>query len=284
MSESAKRERHDGGPRDRDKPPLPPPLPSNVGDSHCHLDLMDDTVEEAIAEAAAVGIDRFVTIGIDVASSQWCASVAESHPSIWAAAAIHPNEAPACTDEDLRAIEAIAQLPHVRAVGETGLDHFRTGLVDHAKQEESFRAHIQIAKSTGKALVIHDRDAHEDVLRVLLEEGAPELTVFHCFSGDAEMAKICNERGYIMSFAGNITFKNAQHLRDAVAVASPELILVETDAPFLTPTPHRGKANAPYLIPLTLACMAQVRNTSLEDICVAINATFTRAFAPLQPC
>lgn len=276
---SQKRERFDGGPRDPQRPDLPDALPSPVGDSHCHLDLMDETVEQAIEEAASVGIDRFVTIGIDVPTSTWCAEVAAAHPSIWAAAAIHPNESPSCTDEDLRAIEALAQLPRVRAVGETGLDHFRTGEDDHAKQEAAFRAHIAIAKRTGKALVIHDRDAHDDVLRVLLEEGAPDVVVFHCFSGDGPMAKICNERGYYMSFAGNITFKNAQNLRDAVEVARQDLILVETDAPFLTPMPHRGKANAPYLIPLTLQCMTEVRNESLEDLCVAINGSFDRAFS-----
>ena len=273
------RERLDGGPRDLEKPPAPEPLPHPVGDSHCHLDLMDDTIDAALEEAAAVGITRFVTIGIDVASSQWAAEVASRHPAIHAAAAIHPNEAPNATEDDLAAIEALASRPEIRAVGETGLDHYRTPAEHHARQEASFRAHIQIAKSTGKALVIHDRDAHDDVLRVLAEEGAPERTVFHCFSGDAAMARICADRGYVMSFAGNMTFKNAVNLREAVAVAPQDLLLVETDAPFLTPMPHRGKANAPYLVPLTLAAMAEVRQEPLEELCRVIDATFTRVFA-----
>lgn len=274
------RQRSDGGPRDAEKPPAPDRLPHPVGDSHCHLDLMDDTIEDALLEAAAVGITRFVTIGIDVASSQWGAEVASKHPAIHAAAAIHPNEAPNATDEDLRAIEALAARPEIRAVGETGLDHFRTGVESHARQEECFRAHIQIAKSTGKALVIHDRDAHDDVLRVLAEEGAPQHTVFHCFSGDAAMARICADRSYVMSFAGNLTFKNATNLREAASVAPQDLLLVETDAPFLTPMPHRGKANAPYLVPLTLAAMAEVRGEGLDDLCQAIDSTFSRVFGP----
>ena len=272
------RQRYDGGPRDPEKPPAPERLPSAVGDSHCHLDLMDESIDEALAEAAEVGITRFVTIGIDAASSAWAADVASRFDAIHAAAAIHPNEAPRATDADLREIERIANLSEVRAVGETGLDHFRTEVEHHRRQEESFRAHIQIAKATGKALVIHDRDAHDDVLRVLAEEGAPERTVFHCFSGDAAMARTCADRGYVMSFAGNLTFKNAANLREAVAVAPLDLLLVETDAPFLTPMPHRGKANAPYLIPLTVAAMAQVRGEPLDELCRAIDATFTRVF------
>ncbi|WP_143660792.1 TatD family hydrolase, partial [Streptomyces fradiae] len=162
--------------------------------------------------------------------------------------------------------------------GETGLDYFRTGPEGKEAQERSFRAHVEIAKRHGKALVIHDREAHEDVLRVLAEEGAPERTVFHCYSGDAEMARVCAERGYFMSFAGNVTFKNAQPLRDALAVAPLELVLVETDAPFLTPAPYRGRPNAPYLVPVTVRAMAAVRGIGEEAMATALAENTARAF------
>lgn len=272
------RERRDGGPKDVTRPPIPEPLPAEVLDAHCHLDLQDEGVEQAIAEAASVGVTTLVTIGIDVPSSQWGAELASKHDNVWATVAIHPNESPTATDDDLDAIARLAVLASVVGIGETGLDHFRTEPAGRARQEESFRRHIQIAKDVGKALVIHDRDAHDDVLRVLEEEGAPEHTVFHCFSGDADMAKVCADRGYVMSFAGNVTFKNAQKLRDALAVAPLELLLVETDAPFLTPMPHRGQPNASYLIPLTLRAMAEVKSVDLGVLCTAVAANGRRVF------
>ena len=175
-------------------------------------------------------------------------------------------------------IDDLAALPHVVGVGETGLDYFRTGPEGVAAQQDAFRRHIEIAKRHGKALVIHDRDAHEDVLRILEEEGAPERVVFHCYSGDAAMAKVCAERGYVMSFAGNVTFKNAQNLRDALTVAPLELVLVETDAPFLTPAPYRGRPNAPYLIPVTVRAMAAVRGIDEDALATALAANTARAF------
>lgn len=181
-------------------------------------------------------------------------------------------------DEALAEIERLAALPWVKAVGETGLDYYRTGPEGKAAQERSFRAHIEIAKRQGKALVIHDREAHADVLRILREEGAPERTVFHCYSGDAEMAELCAESGYFMSFAGNMTFKNAQPLRDALAVAPLELVLVETDAPFLTPAPYRGRPNAPYLIPVTVRAMAAVKGIGEDVLAAAIADNTARAF------
>lgn len=216
-----------------------------------------------------------------------------------ATVALHPNEAPrivlgdpdgwsrqgarepggdSALDEALAEIDRLAALPQVRGVGETGLDYFRTGPEGMAAQEASFRAHIEIAKRHDKALVIHDREAHDDVLRILREEGAPDRVVFHCYSGDAEMAKICAAAGYFMSFAGNVTFKNAQHLRDALAVAPPDLVLVETDAPFLTPAPYRGRANAPYLIPVTLRAMAEVTSVTEDAMATAVAANTARAF------
>ena len=261
------------------RPPAPEPLDVPALDSHCHLDLIDAPVEQTLADATAVGITRILTIGVDVASSQWCAEVATQHDGVHAGVAIHPNEAPSATNEEsLKEVERLAALPLVRAVGETGLDYFRTGPDDRPAQEASFRAHIDIAKRTNKALMIHDRDAHADVLRVLDEEGPPEHVVFHCFSGDAEMAQTCAERGYVMSFAGNVTFKNAADLRAAAEVAPLDLILVETDAPFLTPMPYRGKPNAPNLIPLTLRFLADLKGVGTDDLCRAVTATADRVF------
>ncbi|MER7107432.1 TatD family hydrolase [Streptomyces sp. NPDC000229] len=290
-------------------PPMPEPLGVPVADSHTHLDMQSGTVEEALAKAAAVGVDTVVQVGCDLKGSRWAAETAAAHPQVHAAVALHPNEAPrivlgdpggtsqppgagggwsrqgareaggdAALDDALAEIDRLAALPEVKAVGETGLDYFRTGPEGMAAQERSFRAHIEIAKRHGKALVIHDRDAHDDVLRVLAEEGAPERTVFHCYSGDADMARICADAGYFMSFAGNVTFKNAQPLRDALAVAPLDLVLVETDAPFLTPVPYRGRPNAPYLVPITVRAMAQVRGIDEEAMSTAIAVNTARAF------
>ncbi|MDT0472666.1 TatD family hydrolase [Streptomyces griseoviridis] len=281
-------------------PPPPEPLRVPVADSHTHLDMQSGTVEEALATAASVGVTTLVQVGCDLAGSRWAAETAARHDAVHATVALHPNEAPrivhgdpdgwsrqgarrpggtAALDEALAEIDRLAALEQVKGVGETGLDHFRTGPEGKDAQEASFRAHIEIAKRHGKALVIHDRDAHADVLRVLKEEGAPERTVFHCYSGDAEMAEICARAGYFMSFAGTVTFKNAQNLRDAVAVAPPELLLVETDAPFLTPAPYRGRPNAPYLIPVTVRAMAAVRGVDEDTLATALAANTARAFA-----
>ncbi|MFD5628652.1 TatD family hydrolase [Streptomyces sp. NPDC127072] len=287
-------------PSDRtEAPPLPEPLRVPVADSHTHLDMQSGTVDEALAKAASVGVTTVVQVGCDVNGSRWAARTAAAYDAVHATVALHPNEAPrivhgdpdgwsrqgerspggdAALDEALAEIDRLAALPQVKGVGETGLDHFRTGPEGMAAQERSFRAHIEIAKRHGKALVIHDRDAHADVLRVLKEEGAPERTVFHCYSGDAVMAEVCARAGYFMSFAGNMTFKNAQPLRDALAAAPLELVLVETDAPFLTPAPYRGRPNAPYLIPVTVRAMAAVRGIDEDALATSISANTARAF------
>ncbi|MER6779198.1 MULTISPECIES: TatD family hydrolase [unclassified Streptomyces] len=280
-------------------PPLPEPLRVAVADSHTHLDMQGGTVEEGLAKAASVGVTTVVQVGCDVKGSRWAAETAAAYENVHAAVALHPNEAPrivlgdpdgwsrqgaragggeAALDEALAEIEELAKLAQVKAVGETGLDHFRTGPDGMAAQERSFRAHIEIAKRQGKALVIHDREAHADVLRILREEGAPERTVFHCYSGDAEMARECAAAGYYMSFAGTVTFKNAAPLRQALAVAPLELVLVETDAPYLTPAPYRGRPNAPYLIPLTVRAMAAVRGIDEDAMATALAANTARAF------
>ncbi|MFJ4435229.1 TatD family hydrolase [Streptomyces sp. NPDC088923] len=281
-------------------PPLPEPLRVAVADAHTHLDMQAGTVDEALAKAASVGVTRLVQVGCDLAGSRWAAETAAAYAHIHATVALHPNEAPrivhgdpeggwsrqgerpgggeAALDEALDEIERLAALPQVVGVGETGLDYFRTGPEGKDAQERSFRAHIEIAKRHDRTLVIHDREAHADVLRVLKEEGAPERTVFHCYSGDAEMAEICAREGYYLSFAGNVTFKNAQNLRDALAVAPLDLVLVETDAPFLTPAPYRGRPNAPYLIPVTLRAMARVRDIAEEEMAEALARNTGRAF------
>ncbi|MEU8774653.1 TatD family hydrolase [Streptomyces sp. NPDC048606] len=280
-------------------PPLPEPLRVPVADSHTHLDMQAGTVEEGLAKAASVGVTTVVQVGCDVKGSRWAAETAAAWDNVHAAVALHPNEAPrivhgdpdgwsrqgarpgggqAALDEALAEIEALATLDHVKAVGETGLDHFRTGPEGMAAQERSFRAHIEIAKRRGKALVIHDRDAHADVLRVLREEGAPERTIFHCYSGDAEMARECAAAGYYLSFAGTVTFKNAGALREALAVSPLDRVLVETDAPYLTPAPYRGRPNAPYLIPLTVRAMAAVRGIDEDAMATALAANTARAF------
>ncbi|POM27101.1 putative deoxyribonuclease YcfH [Actinomadura rubteroloni] len=260
-------------------PPLPEALPAPVFDSHCHLDLVGLPVEEQLASARAVGITRLVTIGVDLESSRLCADTAAQFDDVYAGVAIHPNDTAGVTAAVLEEIAALAALPHVRAVGETGLDYYRDSAPKDA-QHRSFRAHIDIAKRTGKALVIHDREAHDDTLALLEQEGAPDKVVFHCFSGDAEMARTCADRGYFMSFAGNVTFKNAEPLRDALRAAPPELLLVETDAPFLTPVPSRGRPNASYLIPHTLRLMADVKGLDVADLAAAIDANGERVFGP----
>ncbi len=262
-------------------PPLPEPLPLSLTDTHCHLDLMDVDVSTALAQAAQVGIGTLIQVGVDVASSVWGAELAAAHDSVHAAVAIHPNEAGLgnATDEALREIERLAALPQVVAVGETGLDHFRTqGAEGHHWQEESFRAHLQIAKATGRTLVIHDRDAHDDVVRVLLSEGAPDRVVFHCFSGGPDLARACAEHGWYASFAGPVTFKPNDELRAAAASLPVDLLLVETDAPFLAPAPHRGRPNAPYLVPTTVRGLAHTREADLLDLCSALAANGRRAF------
>jgi TatD DNase family protein len=240
---------------------------------------MNVDVGDAVAAAKSVGITQLVTVGDSVESSQWCADIAAAHDDVWAAVAVHPNNSDDADDAALAAIDNLASLPQVRAVGETGLDYY-WGRVDPYVQQASFRAHIDIAKRHGKALVIHDRDAHDDVLRVLDEEGPPDRTVFHCFSGDAVLARRCAKRGYLMSFAGTVTFRNAQPLRQALEVVPTELLLVETDSPFLTPTPYRGRPNAPAMVPYTVRAMAQVRGVSEDDMAATVAANAERVFGP----
>ena len=231
-----------------------------------------------MAAAHAAGITRVVTVGTDAESSRWSASCAAAHEDVYAAVAIHPNDVmKADIVGDLETIGQLAWQPKVVAVGETGLDYYRDSTPPKV-QQWWFRQHIKIAKQTGKALMIHDRDAHEDVLRILAEEGPPRRVVFHCFSGDAEMAKQCAEAGYVMSFAGNVTFKNATSLQEAAAGAPPDLILVETDAPFLAPVPNRGKPNSPAMAAYTLRFIAELKGIDVATFCDTVTATARRVF------
>ena len=275
---------------DADRPPVPEPLPLPVADNHCHLDIADGpdgawlAVEDAVSMAASANVTRIVQIGCDLAGARWAVRVAERHGSLVAGVALHPNEAPRLAadgklDAAMDEIEELARSSErVRAVGETGLDYFRTGEEGRGAQHESFRRHIDLAKRIDKTLVVHDRDAHEDVLGLLDEQSPPERVVMHCFSGDAAFARACLDRGFWLSFAGTVTFKNAAALREAVAITPLDRMLVETDAPYLTPTPHRGRPNASYLVPLTVRALAHTRGVDLAALCRAIDGNTDAAY------
>lgn len=272
---------------DRIPAPLPEPLPAPTIDSHCHIELIAKSAPDApevkavLDEAKSVGIEHVMQIGYDLEQSRWSVGVAEAWAGrALAAVALHPNEAPLVDDldEQLREIEKLAVHPRVRGIGETGLDYFRTPEELRLKQEHSFRAHISIAKRSGKALIIHDRDAHEDILRVLVDEGAPDKVIFHCYSGDAQMARKCIDAGYFLSFSGTVTFKNAPALREALALTPLENLLVETDAPFLAPAPYRGTLNSPAQVARTIRFMAEVMNRPVEELCQATRDNALRLF------
>jgi TatD DNase family protein len=274
--------------RDLDRQPaqLPEPLNVNCVDAHAHIEIITNSAPDApeigkvLADAKSVGIDRIVQVGYSAEQSEWGVKLAEHWPNILAAVALHPNEAPVVEDleADLAKIEALSTHPRVRAIGETGLDFFRTEPALQERQKYSFRRHIDLAKRVNKALVIHDRDAHRAVLDVLTEEGAPEKTIFHCYSGDAEMARECIEKGYILSFAGTLTFKNAPALREAVKLVPIDQLLVETDSPFLAPMPHRGSLNTPAQIPTILRFMADERGEDVDELAIAISNNCERLF------
>ena len=284
--------------------PHPDPLPVAVVDNHTHLDIRRRDVADAIAPeggderttqdvaaalatAASVGVDRVVQVGCDLESARFTADQVDRHPTMLGAVALHPNEIPALAEagrlqEAWDEIEQLAAHPRVRAIGETGLDYFRTGPDGHAVQQESFRWHIDLAKRTGKALQIHDRDSHADTLRILAEAGAPAPTVLNCLSGALAMARECVERGYLLSFAGTVTFKSAAGLREVLAHTPVEQVLAETDAPYLTPTPERGRANAPYLLPHTVRVMARTLGVDVPTMCSAISANSERVYGSWQ--
>ena len=279
--------------RDIDRPlaPAPEPLVVKAIDAHAHLEIVTNTgpdskeIAEVIKAADEAGIDRLVQVGYSAEQSKWCVQLAENYPGkVLAAVALHPNEAPVVADleADLKIISDLAKHPRVRAIGETGLDYFRTPPELQEIQRHSFRRHIEIAKENNLALVIHDRDAHDDVLKVLEDVGAPAKTIFHCYSGDLEMAKYCVARGYVLSFAGTVTFKNAPALREAVKYVPDELLLVETDSPFLAPSPHRGALNTPAQIANIVRFIATERGTSPEHIATVTSANTVRLFGTFE--
>ena len=272
---------------DRKPGPLPEPIKTKTVDSHAHLELIHNSepdsplIKQTLDQAASVGIDRVVQVGYSAEQSIWSVKCAESFVGqVLAAVALHPNEAPVVDDleKDLKIIEGLASNPRVRAIGETGLDFFRTPEELRDKQKYSFARHIKMAKDHNKALVIHDRDSHRAVLDLLIQEGAPDMTIFHCYSGDAEMAKECIANNYILSFAGTLTFKNAPELREAVVLVPIEQLLVETDSPFLAPMPNRGSLNTPAQIPNTLRVMADLRGESVDYLAGAISENAERIF------
>ncbi len=272
---------------DRKPGPLPQALKTKTVDSHAHLELIHNSepdsplIKQTLAEAASVGIDRVVQVGYSAEQSIWSVKCAESFVGqVLAAVALHPNEAPVVEDleKDLQVIDELAANPRVRAIGETGLDFFRTPENLRDKQKYSFARHIKMAKEHKKALVIHDRDSHREVLDLLIQEGAPNNTIFHCYSGDAQMAKECIANNYILSFAGTVTFKNAPELREAVVLVPIEQLLVETDSPFLAPMPNRGTLNTPAQIPNTLRVIADLRNESADYLAGAISENAERIF------
>lgn len=263
-------------------PTAPEPLDVAIYDNHCHLDFVfDDELghmswQENLDLAQSVGIKGVVQVGVTLESSKWCAELAAKDQRVLAAVALHPNEAPLYENfeelnEAIAQIESLASQPRVRAIGETGLDFYRTeGENSIRLQQHSFEEHIRIAKEKNLALMIHDRDAHDEVVATLNRVGAPDKVVFHCYSGEPDLAEICNANGWYMSFAGNITIKRNQHLRDSLVLAHKELILIETDAPFLAPEPFRGRPNAPYLVPVTARYMAQTRGEDLNEVCTQL--------------
>ncbi|GAA4371980.1 TatD family hydrolase [Agromyces bauzanensis] len=270
-------------------PPLPEPLAVGVYDNHTHLEIADGALpldaHEHLERAASVGVLGAVQVGTDVATSRWSADVAEREPRLLAAVALHPNEAPeleasGTLDDALAAIDELGARPRVRAIGETGLDFHRTGDEGRGAQFRAFEAHLDIAKRHGLALQIHDRDAHDAVVETLRRVGAPERTVFHCFSGGEELARLAAAEGWYLSFAGNVTFKNAENLRDALRVAPRDRILVETDAPYLTPVPLRGRPNAPYLVPHTVRFMAGVLGADLDEFCGQVASNTLAVYGP----
>jgi len=272
---------------DRELAPLPEPLPVPTVDAHAHLEIVTNdepdsaAVRKVLDDAKSVNVDRIVQVGYSAEQSQWCVDMANAFPGrVLAAVALHPNEAPVTDDleRDWKIIEKLAAEPRVRAIGETGLDYFRTPPELRTRQQDSFKWHIDLAKRTNKALVIHAFSIDFDVLSILLEVGAPEKTVFHCFSGDLAMAEKCVERGYIISFAGTLTFKNAPALRDAVKIVPHEQLLVETDSPFLAPTPHRGALNTPAQIANIVRAMAQERGEDVAELASALSKNAERIF------
>lgn len=265
----------------RERPPVPERLPVPVVDAHTHLDACGAVtaadVRAIVGRAESAGVTRVVTVADDLDAARWAAQAATWDPRVFAAVAVHPTRTKQFGPAEQAEIERLVAGERVVAVGETGLDYY-WDYSPPAAQQEAFRWHIDLAKRIGKPLMIHDRDAHEDILRILTEEGAPSTVVFHCFSGDAEFARRCVDAGYVLSFAGPVTFRNAGALREAAKLVPINQLLVETDAPFLTPHPFRGRANEPYCVAYTLRNLAELREEAVEELAAAVDDTSERVF------
>lgn len=275
----------------RPAPPAPKPLTPLV-DAHTHLDACGaddaDGVRAIVDRAAAVGVTAVVTIADDLASAEWVTRAADWDPRVYAAVALHPTRANALTDDAKAQIKRLVEHPRVVAVGETGLDNYWPGKLDGcadlATQKDAFAWHIDLAKRTGKPLMIHNRDADADVLDVLNAEGAPDAVIFHCFSSDAQMARTCIDAGWLLSLSGTVSFRNATALRKAAPLIPPGQLLVETDAPYLTPHPYRGAPNEPYCLPYTVRALADVVDRAAEELAVETTAAATRVYKIGESC
>ncbi|MGO1054180.1 TatD family hydrolase [Crossiella sp. CA198] len=260
---------------------MPEPLPAPVIDAHTHLDACGftdpDSVRAALDRAASVGVGRVITVADDLPSARWVVEAAGWDERVFAAVALHPTRTSVFGDAERTELEKLAAAPRVVAVGETGLDYY-WDYAPPAAQDLAFRWHIDLAKRLDKALMIHDRDAHADVLRILDEEGAPDTVVFHCFSGDAAFARKCVDKGYVLSFAGPVTFRNSADLREAARLVPDDQFLIETDAPFLTPHPYRGRPNEPYAVTYTARVIASLRGVDVAEIAEITSATAERVF------
>ncbi|HUL98574.1 MAG TPA: TatD family hydrolase [Mycobacterium sp.] len=271
--------------RSRPAPPPPEPLAPLV-DAHTHLDACGasdaDSVRAIVDRAEAVGVNAVVTIADDLASARWVVTAAHADPRVYAAVALHPTRAGALTDAAKAEIESLARDPRVVAVGETGLDLYwpgrLEGCAEPARQREAFAWHIDLAKRTGKPLMIHNRDADREVLDVLRAEGAPRDVIFHCFSSGADMARECLDGGWLLSLSGTVSFKNATALHEAARLIPPDQLLFETDAPFLTPHPYRGAPNEPYCLPYTVRALAELTGRPAEDLARDATANAVRVY------
>jgi TatD DNase family protein len=274
----------------RPAPPAPEPLAPLI-DAHTHLDACGATDAESVTaivdRAAAVGVRAVVTIADDLESARWVTEAADWDDRVYAAVALHPTRANALTDDAKAVLERLAEHPRVVAIGETGMDMYWPGKLDGcaepAQQRDAFAWHIDLAKRTGKPLMIHNRDADAEVLDVLVAEGAPPTVIFHCFSSDAAMARTCVANGWLLSLSGTVSFKNAKELREAARLIPSDQLLVETDAPFLTPHPYRGAPNEPYCLPYTVRALAEVVDRPAEEVAQASTATALRAYG-LESC
>jgi TatD DNase family protein len=265
----------------RERPPVPEALPAPVIDAHTHLDACGavDAADVAalLDRANAAGVSHVITVADDLSAARWAAEASTWDSRVYAAVAVHPTRTASFGDAEKAELERLAAFDRVVAIGETGLDYY-WDYSPPAAQHEAFRWHIDLSKRVGKPLMIHDRDAHEDILKVLDSEGAPSTVVFHCFSGDADFARRCVDAGYVLSFAGPVTFKNARALREAAALVPQDQLLVETDAPFLTPHPYRGRPNEPYCVNYTVRDLATLRGEDLSELCSAVTRTAQRVF------